>query len=109
MITEETVKTMVEALVREVDPERVYVFGSLARGDGREDSDVDFLVVERESFGAVRSRLQETNRIYRALSSFRVPADILLYSVDEFENWKASINHVIGRCEREGRLVYARP
>lgn len=109
MITEETVKTMVEAVVREVDPERVYVFGSLARGNAREDSDVDLLVVERESFGKGRSRLQETNRIYKALGSFRVPADILLYSVDEFEKWKASVNHVIGRCEREGRLAYARP
>lgn len=109
MINEGTVKKMVEALVQEVDPERVYVFGSFARGDAREDSDVDLLVVELESFGEGRSRLQETNRIYRSLSSFGVPADILLYSVDEFEKWKASTNHVIGRCEREGRLMYARP
>lgn len=108
IITEETVKTIVDAVVKAVDPERVYVFGSIARGEARDGSDVDLLVIENEAFGAGRSRLNETNRIHKALSDFRVPVDILLYSKDEFDKWKESINHVIGRCEKEGRLIYAR-
>lgn len=99
---------MVQAIVEEVDPEQVYLFGSRARGDASPESDVDLLVIEDQPFDPQRSRLQEVNRIYRAISRFRVPTDVLLYSSDEFARWGGSINHVIGRCCREGELLYER-
>ena len=108
VVTDEVIAEMVARIVQEVQPEQVYLFGSRARGEAREDSDVDLLVVERDGFGQERSRLNETNRIYRAISSFRIPTDVLLYSTDEFAKWRGSLNHVIGRCQREGRLLYAR-
>ena len=107
-VTEEVLSAMVEAIVREVDPERIYLFGSRARGEGRQDSDVDLLIVVSEPFGPEHSRFQEINRVYRALSSFRIPNDVLLYSSDEFAKWSQSLNHVVGRCSREGKLLYAR-
>jgi uncharacterized protein len=107
-VTEEVLSDMVQAIVREVDPERIYLFGSRARGEARQDSDVDLLIVVSEPFGPEHSRFQEINRVYRALSSFRVPNDVLLYSSDEFAKWSQSLNHVLGRCSREGKLLYAR-
>lgn len=107
-VSDETIQRMVEAIVAEVQPERVYLFGSRARGEARESSDVDLLVVESEPFGEGRSHLRETNRIYRALSGFLVPVDVLLFSAAEFEKWRDSLNNVVGRCVREGRLLYAR-
>lgn len=108
VVTDEVIAEMVERIVQEVQPEQIYLFGSRARGEAREDSDVDLLVVEREDFGPQRSRLREIQRISRALYSFRIPTDILLYSADEYLEWKGSINHIIGHCEREGRLLYER-
>jgi predicted nucleotidyltransferase len=102
-----TVDQMVQAIVDAVEPEQVYLFGSRARGDQRADSDIDLMVVEREPFGAGRSRLQEIRRIQRLLRSFRAPIDVLVYSRDEFDRWRHSPNHVIGGCCREGRLLYA--
>jgi len=32
-VTEEVLRGMVQAIVREIDPERIYLFGSHARGD----------------------------------------------------------------------------
>jgi uncharacterized protein len=107
-VTEEVLSEMVQTIVREVDPERIYLFGSRARGDARQDSDVDLLIVVSEPFGSKHSRFQEINRVYRALSSFRIPSDVLLYSSDEFARWSQSLNHVVGRCSREGKLLYAR-
>jgi predicted nucleotidyltransferase len=107
-VTEEVLSDMVQAIVREVDPERIYLFGSRARGEARQDSDVDLLIVVSDPFGPEHSRFQEINRVYRALSSFRVPNDVLLYSSDEFAKWSQSLNHVVGRCSREGKLLYAR-
>jgi len=108
IVDQDVLNRMVEEVVRAAEPEQVYVFGSHARGEAREDSDVDLLVVEREDFGKEHSRLRETNRIYKALSGFRIPVDVLLYSSSEFAKWRGSLNHVVGRCAREGRLLYER-
>jgi predicted nucleotidyltransferase len=107
-ITENDIASVAQAIVREVNPERVYLFGSRARGDAREGSDLDLLVVDGENFGPARSRIAEMGRLYRLLMQFRIPTDILLYSADEFHEWSGSLNHVIGRCVREGRLLYER-
>ncbi len=99
---------VVSATVDAVDPERIILFGSRARGDARPDSDLDLLVVEREPFAGSRSRKQELKRIRRALWRFRVPIDVLIYSRDEIEEWRSSAHHVIGRSLREGVILYER-
>jgi predicted nucleotidyltransferase len=99
---------MVDTIVREADPDTVILFGSRARGDARVDSDVDLLIVEREPFSSRRSRRQETARLYLALRKLAVPKDLLLYSREEFERLKDSAHHIVGRAQREGRVLHER-
>ena len=108
-ISEAQLKAMVEALVREADPERIYLFGSQARGEAGEQSDIDLLVVERDGFGAERSRRQEMARLWRLLAPFPGPKDLLVYSLDEVEYRQQGRNNVVARAVREGRLLYERP
>lgn len=93
--------------MNEVQPEAIYLFGSRARGDAREDSDYDLLVIEREPFGKERSRYQETAKLYRLTLKHRVPADVLRYSRDEVEDWRTAPGHVINRAMSEGKALYA--
>ena len=102
------IQGMIDAIVQEVGPERIYLFGSRARGTQTLDSDVDLLVVEDERFGHGRDRWSELRRIRRVLKPFRIPKDILVYSRDEFEKWETSINHVVAHAVSEGRLLYER-
>ncbi len=99
---------MVKAIVDEVDPVQIILFGSQAKGNAKPDSDVDLLVVEEQPFGPQRSRYKEIKRIRRSLSSYRVPKDILVYSQSEVDTWRNSINHIIARSLREGRVIYER-
>ena len=108
-VTDTLLDRMVRAIVAEVDPEQVILFGSRARGDAREDSDVDLIVVEAEPFGPERSRHREMVRLYHALAGFRVAIDVLVYSRDDVEYWRDSLNHVLARALREGRTLYERP
>jgi predicted nucleotidyltransferase len=108
-VTEQVMDEMVQAIVREINPEQIYLFGSRARGNARSDSDIDLLIVEREPFGPHRSRWQELARIRQALSAFRVSKDILVYSRDEVTRWQHAMNHIISRGLREGKLLYERP
>ena len=107
-VTDALLDQMVQAIVAEVDPEQVILFGSRARGDAREDSDVDLVVVEAEPFGKTRSRRQELVRLYHALAEFPVSADILVYSHDDVDYWRDSLNHVLARALREGKVLYER-
>jgi len=105
-IADDVIDRMIQRIVREVHPQRILLFGSWARGEANKHSDVDFLVVERESFGRNRSRRQEAARIWRCLSEFRIPTDILVYSASEVSQWKDSSHHVIGTALREGKVLY---
>ena len=97
---------LVRAIVDEVDPEQVILFGSRAREEARPDSDIDLIVLETVPFGPERSRRQELVRLYHAVARFPVSVDVLVFSLDEVEYWRNSINHVLARALREGKILY---
>ena len=107
-VSDTVIRQMVEAIVDISNPEQVILFGSRGRGDFTERSDIDLIVVEAEPFGPGRSRHKVMNRLYRAVSGFGVPADILAYSLDDVEYWRDSLNHVLARALREGKVLYER-
>ena len=43
-----------------------------------------------------------------ALAQFPVPGDVLVYSLDEVEYRRDSINHVLARALREGVVLHER-
>ena len=107
-IDDTVLQRMTAAIVEAADPEQVILFGSRARGDAGPDSDVDLVVIETEPFGPGRNRRAESTRLSRALAEFRVPKDILVYSHDEAEYWRDSLNNVLARALREGKVLYER-
>ncbi len=105
-VSDELIGRMVQRIVREVDPQRIVLFGSWARGDANDRSDVDLLVVEQEPFGPNRSRRQEAVRIWQCLYEFRLPTDILVCSVNEIDQWKDSRRRTVGRALKDGKVLY---
>lgn len=99
---------MVKTIVRKIDPERIFLFGSRAGQNAKEHSDIDLLIVENKTFGSDHSRRKEMALIRRALSQFRVAKDILVYSKDEIAKWRNCRNHIVSHCLQEGRLLYER-
>ncbi|GAB0056040.1 hypothetical protein SIID45300_00339 [Candidatus Magnetaquicoccaceae bacterium FCR-1] len=107
-ITDADLAAMSASIVETVHPERIVLFGSHARGDTNDDSDIDLLVVVEDGFQE-RSRWKELQKIRRKLASFPLPKDILLYSREEVARWQHSANHIITHAIQEGRLLYERP
>lgn len=101
-------RRMVDRIVGEVDPDQVVLFGSQARGDATETSDVDLLIVLNTPFRDRRERVDVMTRLWRTLSDIRGPKDLLLYSQEEVDQWKDTSNHVIARAFREGEVLYER-
>lgn len=107
-VTDQMLRQMVATIVAVAQPERVVLFGSQARGDARDDSDVDLVVIQPLPFSQTRSRRAEAARVYAALARFKVPKDILLYSRDEVERLSASRTHLLARALDEGKVMYER-
>ena len=108
-VSDATLTQMVEAIVAEVSPEQVILFGSQARGDQEQQSDVDLLIIQTEPFNTVGKRDAQSVQLSKRLASFPVPTDILLYARDEVDYWRDSLNHVVARALREGTVLYERP
>ena len=90
-------------LVETYQPERVYLFGSVARGDAGADSDYDLVIVVPDSMP--RHFLSE-DRGYRCLRGIGIAADILVWTKTDFEkqlHLKASFPSTV---LREGKLLY---
>ncbi len=51
---------------------------------------------------------EEAGRLWLALANIDVSKDLLLYSRDEVEARKNSLNHVVGRAFREGRVLHVK-
>lgn len=93
---------MTRRLVASIDPDRVILFGSRARGDARPDSDVDLLIVRASE----EPRHRRVLAAYRALRGMGMPKDILWVTPEEIEEWRPITNHVITRSLREGKVLY---
>ena len=107
-VSGELLQEMVNTIVEEVDPDQIILFGSQARGDTHEHSDVDLVVLERGPFEDGNSKHDEMIQIHRALSTFLVPTDVLVYTHEDVEYWRDSINNVLARALREGKILYER-
>lgn len=107
-VTNEVLHQIAANIVQEVDPVKIILFGSYSRGDADPDSDIDLLVIEDRSFSENKKRWDEIIRIRHAISSIKHPKDILVYSIEEIEKWKQSLNHIISRCINEGKVIYER-
>jgi predicted nucleotidyltransferase len=99
----EVIEQLVQRIIELVQPLRIILFGSAARGEMGPDSDIDVLVVMPE--GVHRRRTAQL--LYRQIRGLGVPFDILVATPDDLERHKDNIGLVYQSILQEGREVYA--
>lgn len=102
VVDEAKLAEIVRRLVEAVDPDKIILFGSRARGDFAGHSDVDLLIVKSSR----EPRHRRAGQAYNALSGIGVPKDILWYTPEEIEEWSDVKYHVATRATQEGRVLY---
>lgn len=105
MITHDQVKEVIATLVDTYDPLEIYLFGSYAWGHPDDESDLDFLVVIKESSEKTYERPIPG---YRALSRHKVPNDLIIYTKVEFEELIEHKSTLAYKIMLNGKKVYAK-
>jgi predicted nucleotidyltransferase len=98
----ETIKRLTELLIEAAKPKRIIMFGSQARGEAGEDSDLDVMVVEE----GVLDRAAEMVRLNRLLRSLDIPVDLLVVSAEKFNYWCDTPGNVYFEAATEGEVLY---
>lgn len=88
--------------LRSYEPERIYLFGSWARGEQDDLSDLDIVVIKRTSLPFLE-RLREVAKYFPPKSG---GVDVLVYTPEEFEAMRRDGNAFAEMIVEEGLLVY---
>ena len=102
--TDHMLAEIVERLVNAYHPERIYLFGSMARDEAGPDSDYDILLVMPDDAPA---ELLRPRRAHDALWGLQTAVDVHVWPKSRFESrlhLRASLPSTVAR---EGRELYA--
>lgn len=102
MISESILKEATDRLVARFHPEKIILFGSQARGEAHEYSDVDIMVICEFS----GSRHEFLVEMYRALRGLKIPSDIAVLTPEEFELDQQIPGTLAEPIAKEGRVLY---
>jgi predicted nucleotidyltransferase len=104
LVPDALLREVVERLLAELRPCRIYLFGSRARGDSGAESDYDLLLlVEHPTEPPYRL----SQRAYRALRGIRAAVDVLVWDRETFDSRLHLPASFPATVVREGRLLHA--
>ncbi|MBI4690231.1 MAG: nucleotidyltransferase domain-containing protein [Nitrospirae bacterium] len=102
MIDSKRLEDIKTKIVNTVSPEKIILFGSYARGNATEESDIDLLIVWNTDLGH-----HERNLYLDGLFDNRdFPLDIFAFTGDEFERFKDMPGTMLYEASHYGKVIY---
>ena len=102
MISRETIAEMARKLAERFAPRKIILFGSHARGETDERSDVDFLVIAETTL----PRTRRSVAMYSLLREYPYSKDILVYTPEEVRERAEMPCSPVAAALREGVVLY---
>lgn len=98
------VTAVIQRIARGYQPEKIVLFGSFARGDFHEDSDVDLLIVK----DTTESPLRRMDAVLGHCNG-DIAVEALIYTPVELEAMLRRGSSFLQQALAEGKTVYERP
>lgn len=102
--TNQLLAEMVSRIRHAMEPERIILFGSRARGHAHPESDFDLLVIKESE----EPRYKRSVPLYIALADLPAEVDVLVYTPEEIREWSGVPEAFVTTAVREGRVLYER-
>jgi len=85
-------------------PEQIILFGSYARGDYKEKSDVDLLILKRN----LKNGNNIIDSIYRAFyeNKINISVDLLTIDYDKYNELNNKTGYIYKTIKEQGKIIY---
>ena|SRR5258707_14257912 len=93
---------VVDRIAQRFNPVRIILFGSWARGEAKEDSDLDLLVVLRK----VEHKRKTAIQIGNSLSNLPISKDIVVTTPEDIARYGKTVGDILRPALEEGKVVY---
>ena len=104
MVSEQEIVRVATQVGRAADAERVLLFGSHARNEAKEHSDVDLMVIAASDL----PRHKRSRQLYKSIRPYTIGLDLVVYTPQEIERDSRAPLSFVSNVLREGKEVYVR-
>jgi predicted nucleotidyltransferase len=93
---------VIDRIVSKFQPEKIILFGSWARGEAEQESDLDLLVV----LPKVEHKRKAAIEVLKALNGLPISKDVIVTTPQELEERGKVIGDILRPALKEGKVVY---
>jgi len=104
MIDQGEIQRVATRIGEAIDAERVVLFGSHARGEAGEGSDVDLMIIAESEL----PRFKRSRELYKLFRPYPFAMDLIVYTPAEIDKGKRSAISFVSTVLREGKTLYVR-
>jgi len=105
-VFEKEIKAITEQIVKKYKPEKIILYGSAARGDFDQDSDIDMLIIKKSH----KSRPERATDVYRLIWDLErtSPFEPLVFTPKELEGRIKLGDPFFLTILKEGKVLYGK-
>ena len=102
MMFEDKIKMIVQRVTASYEPKAIIVFGSVAKGDSSEESDLDIAIIMDSNL----SEHERNVKVRVCIGAIGIPLDLLVFTPEEIEAEKTDCTSIVSEILRTGEVVY---
>ena len=102
MISQEKINEAINRIVKNINPEKIILFGSYAQGNPSEDSDLDILIIKEMRM----PRYKRSREVKKHLRGLKIPIDVIVYTRKEIKEWEETKTAFISQTIKQGKVLY---
>lgn len=92
----------IKIIIQVANPDKIILFGSRAKGDYKDESDYDLLVIKKN----LKNQRKLVHKIYLGFKNIGAPVDILAIDMDNFEKLKDDPYLIYREAYQKGKVIY---
>ena len=95
-------KIFINQIIELVSPEKIILFGSLAKGNVTKESDYDLLVLIK----SVLNKRLVTQQLYKELVPFKIAVYLIVDTPENYEKYKKEKSFIYYQIDKTGKIIY---